>query len=197
MLRRNNTILTPENARELQETAFQKNSPKFKKSCENLDKKIYRYIKKLIKDGYKDPYKIYGSCKRKSLTQQDTLRILTESLKSIEDKWYIAISLEKIGAFTPTFHLSNFITPPDQLFIIIVSERPITGNYHYISNKTVDRCECDDDENCKRCSLCDDNHVTCAVYPCGHANYCWDCVDKIKKCGICRRDIFEVKHVFT
>lgn len=34
------------------------------------------------------------------------------------------------------------------------------------------------------------------VVPCGHANYCWDCVQKIEACSICRQPVKQCFKIF-
>lgn len=51
----------------------------------------------------------------------------------------------------------------------------------------------------RECVICLGTIKTpCVIYPCGHANFCYECVHKntIQKCPVCRIDIVESIKVY-
>ena len=47
------------------------------------------------------------------------------------------------------------------------------------------------------CCIClDDLIERRVIYPCGHSQYCPDCVKRIKRCSLCKGDIKDVIKIF-
>lgn len=194
-----NNQLTPETIKDLKEESFRKRSKVLRKQCIDLNKKIDKVIEKHIQNGKKDPYKIKINIKSGGLDKKDILRVLLEKLYIFEYHWYISIKIDNDFYYNDDLFLNSFFQRCDVGIRLTISENPLnTKNADYISNsRDSPRClDCEkDNSNCRLCVICDDKHVRCVVFPCGHASYCWECADLIAKCGICRAHIFERRGV--
>jgi hypothetical protein len=189
--------LSPEEVKQLKEKAFNKYSKKFKDQVMKLPAKIDKYLKLKIKEGKKDPYIFNIACRKGSLDNSDIIRILLEFLSPFEEQWYISIKVTKFNEITPEISIYDIFKVPDCGIILTISENPIElKSSHYYTQKTDHECNCREDCN-RKCSICDINHIRCVVYPCAHANYCWECVRKIKNCGVCRAPILERRNIIV
>jgi hypothetical protein len=189
--------LTPSEVRKLKEDAFKKYSRKFREQAMKLPEKIDKVLKSKIKEGKKDPYTFQIAAKKGSIDKSDVVRILLEFLSSLEKSWYISIKVTNIVEIKREINIYKVFQEPDCGIILIISENPINiPSIHYHTHKTDHECNCKNDCN-RRCSICDINHIRCVVYPCGHANYCWECARKINNCGVCRILITERKGVIV
>lgn len=49
------------------------------------------------------------------------------------------------------------------------------------------------------CIICNENQITCAVFPCGHASFCYDCASLLKSnqktCSLCDTNIVNIKMI--
>lgn len=190
-------ILSPDEIRNLQESSFIKHTKFFEEQTKGISKKVMKIIKKQIKAGKKDPYIIHINCRKKSLDVKDIVNTLRKNLLDLESHWYIAIRvLTERHLYDSDITITNGIRSTDCGLTITVSERPITcPANHYSTKKESSVCNCTDKKNCKTCVICDINHVKSIALPCGCAKYCWECIDRIEKCAMCRSIIVERRNV--
>jgi hypothetical protein len=53
----------------------------------------------------------------------------------------------------------------------------------------------DELKNKNNCSICLENEISTACFPCGHT-YCISCIDNTNKCHICRTYIKNIERIY-
>lgn len=46
-----------------------------------------------------------------------------------------------------------------------------------------------DSKEKNKCGICTDKEINCVIIPCGHLQYCLDCIEKVRNCPTCRASI--------
>lgn len=72
---------------------------------------------------------------------------------------------------------------------------------HYLSSVKIqdqeDNKEDNKEDTAKQCIICMDALPTHIAIPCGHQVYCENCIQKLKKCAICRKEITNFYKVYS
>ena len=109
-----------------------------------------------------------------------TLVIITKSLlsESFKFKLFSFVLICYIGIIYSI--ISWFNSTISQISCKNIKHNILIAKYNII-NKTI---------NIKTCIICFENKSNIILMPCEHDDFCFECVDKIKICPLCRKTIF-------
>ena len=153
-----------------------------------------------------------GSTKRRYLSLKNDIEVLTVELDQMQQKINSRMStyaqLEKVGERIQQDRIrleqeeKNFrkklVEFQKDYDDIAKLNSKIESHKKLINTKTEERKKIVDAENSittidkeddKLCAICMDSEITHVLVPCGHAKFCSSCVQDIKDCPVCRKEV--------